>query len=89
MEVAPLTDDTAEESATAATSGNRNSSLTFTTRQRNRLAVGKVDEDVVALVASPAGTTIAGVHALEQGGLRAALMDAVEAATLRAIELGK
>jgi pyrroline-5-carboxylate reductase len=41
------------------------------------------------MVASPAGTTIAGLHALEQGGLRAALMDAVEAATLRAVELGK
>ena len=32
---------------------------------------------------------IAGLHALERGGLRAALMDAVEAATLRAAELGK
>src|SRR5262249_33240763 len=41
------------------------------------------------LAASPAGTTIAGLHALERGGLRAALMDAVEAATLRAVELGK
>lgn len=41
------------------------------------------------MVASPAGTTIAGLHALERGGLRALLMDAVEAATLRAIELGK
>jgi pyrroline-5-carboxylate reductase len=40
-------------------------------------------------VASPAGTTIAGLHALERGGLRAALMDAVEAATRRAEALGK
>lgn len=41
------------------------------------------------MVASPAGTTIAGLHELERGGVRAALMDAVEAATLRAAELGK
>ena len=40
-------------------------------------------------VTSPGGTTIAGLHALEQGGLRAALMDAVLAATERSEALGK
>ena len=39
-------------------------------------------------VASPGGTTIAGLHALERAGFRGAIMDAVLAAAERAAELG-
>ena len=41
------------------------------------------------MVTSPGGTTIAGIHELEKGGIRASLMNAVESATKRSIELGK
>lgn len=39
-------------------------------------------------VTSPGGTTIAGLHALEKGGLRGILINAVEAAAARSKELG-
>lgn len=41
------------------------------------------------MVTSPGGTAIAGLHTLEAGGLRTTLIDAVEAATHRARELGE
>ena len=41
------------------------------------------------MVASPGGTTIAGLKKLEDGKLRASIMDAVEAAALRSKELSK
>jgi pyrroline-5-carboxylate reductase len=41
------------------------------------------------MVTSPGGTAIAGLHTLESGGLRRTLIDAVDSATKRAVELGE
>ncbi|MEZ5265033.1 MAG: pyrroline-5-carboxylate reductase [Acidimicrobiales bacterium] len=45
--------------------------------------------DLRADVTSPGGTTAAGLRVLEQRAVRAALLDAVSAATARSAELGK
>ncbi|XP_059922312.1 pyrroline-5-carboxylate reductase 3 [Gadus macrocephalus] len=50
---------------------------------------GKHPAQLRSDVCTPGGTTIYGLHALEQGGLRAATMSAVESATERARELGQ
>jgi pyrroline-5-carboxylate reductase len=49
---------------------------------------GKSAEQLRHDVTSPGGTTAAGLRALEQGGLRSAVLDAVWAATVRSKELG-
>lgn len=53
------------------------------------LQEGRLPAQLRTDVLTPGGTTIYGLHALEQGGLRAATMSAVEAATCRAKELSR
>jgi len=52
-------------------------------------AGGRSAADLRADVTSPGGTTAAGLRVLEQRALRAALIDAVAAATARSAELGR
>ncbi len=53
------------------------------------LETGKHPGELKDMVTSPAGTTIAGMHALESGGLRGLMMEAVRRATERSAELGR
>lgn len=50
---------------------------------------GEHPAQLKAMVTSPGGTTIAGLHELEKAGFTAGIMNAVEAATRRSEELGK
>ena len=52
------------------------------------LESGRHVADLKDSVASPGGTTIAGLMELEQGGFRGTLMSAVKAGTQRSKELG-
>ncbi|MCL2267100.1 MAG: pyrroline-5-carboxylate reductase [Treponema sp.] len=49
---------------------------------------GKHPGELKDMVASPGGTTIAGISALEEGAFRSTIIKAVEAAWKRSIELG-
>jgi pyrroline-5-carboxylate reductase len=52
------------------------------------LETGKHPSELKDIVATPGGTTFAGLKMLEKGNFRSTIMDAVEAATARSRELG-
>lgn len=53
------------------------------------METGEHPAQLKAMVTSPGGTTIAGLHELEKAGFKAGIMTAVETATERSRELGK
>ena len=53
------------------------------------LATGLHPGQLKDMVCSPGGSTIAGVKALEENGFRGAVMDCINAAYLKSIDLGK
>nr|XP_028945642.1 pyrroline-5-carboxylate reductase-like [Malus domestica] len=53
------------------------------------MKTGKHPGQLKDQVASPGGITIAGIHELEKGALRASMMDTVVAATKRSHEMGQ
>ena len=69
------------------TTATRLAAQTLLGAARMVLETGDHPAQLKDAVTSPAGTTIAGVHALETGGLRAALMNAVKSAAKRSAEL--
>ena len=52
-------------------------------------SAGKHPEELKDMVTSPGGTTAAGLFKMEENGIRKAMIETVEAAYLRAKELGK
>lgn len=53
------------------------------------IKTGQHPAELKDMVSSPGGTTITGLHVLEQGGFKGLIMDGVAAATERSQELGK
>jgi len=56
---------------------------------RLAMSTGEHPAALRAMVTSPGGTTIAGLHEMERAGFQGIIMDAVEAATCRSRELGR
>lgn len=53
------------------------------------IETGMHPADLRAMVTSPGGTTIAGLHEMERAGFQGIIMDTIEAATKRSRELGE
>mgnify|MGYP005841562395 CR=1 FL=1 len=53
------------------------------------MVTGQHPAELRAMVTSPGGTTIAGLHELERAGFKGTIMDAIESATERSRELGR
>ncbi|MEM9563919.1 MAG: pyrroline-5-carboxylate reductase [Actinomycetota bacterium] len=83
-----LTDAGVAMGLTRAVAG-RLATQTIAGAGRMLVADGADPVDLRAGVTTPAGTTAAGLAALEHGGLRATVAAAVRAATERSIELGR
>ena len=56
---------------------------------RMAMTTGEHPAALRAMVTSPGGTTIAGLHVMERAGFQGIIMDAVETATRRSQELGR
>jgi pyrroline-5-carboxylate reductase len=80
--------DGAVKAGLARTEARELAAQTVMGAARMLLETGIHPGELKDMVTSPGGTTIAGIHALERGRLRATLMNAVEAATRRSGELG-
>ncbi len=81
--------DGAVECGLARDKANLYAAQTLLGAARMLIESGKHPGELKDAVCSPGGTTIAGVHALEDGAFRACVMDAVNAAYERTLELKK
>ena len=81
--------DGAVECGLARDKANLYAAQTLLGAAKMLIETGKHPGELKDAVCSPGGTTIAGVHALEDGAFRACVMDAVSSAYERTLELKK